>query len=105
MGLANYADLQAALDGWLDHALFSSRYADFVSLFEGTANRRLRVRQMEATASLVPDASGNATLPGDYLAWRRVTRTGPTRTELAFVHPSYLQAAYPSRPADVPRIF
>jgi hypothetical protein len=105
MALADYSDLISALDGWLDHALFSARYADFVGLFEATANRRLRVRQMEAVVSLVPDGSGNAALPSDYLAWRRLTWTGQTRTELAFVHPSYLQAAYPSSPADVPRIF
>jgi hypothetical protein len=49
--------------------------------------------------------SGFATLPNNYLAWRRVTWTGSTRTELGYVHPSYLQAAYPSQPADVPRIF
>jgi hypothetical protein len=49
--------------------------------------------------------SGYATLPADYLAWRRLTWTGQTRIELGFVHPSYLQAAYPSKPADVPRIF
>jgi len=36
---------------------------------------------------------------------RRVTWTGSPRVELAYVHPSYLQAAYPSAPADVPRIF
>ncbi|HEY7246266.1 MAG TPA: hypothetical protein VH678_20525 [Xanthobacteraceae bacterium] len=51
--------------------------------------------------------SGQVALPGDYLAWRRVTWTGSgsSRSELGYVHPSYLQAAYPSQPTDVPRIF
>jgi hypothetical protein len=49
--------------------------------------------------------SGFTTLPNVYLAWRRVTWTGSTRSELGYVHSSYLQAAYPSQPADVPRIF
>lgn len=49
--------------------------------------------------------SGQATLPTDYLAWRRVTWTGQTRVELQYVQPSYLQAAYPSSPSDVPRVF
>jgi hypothetical protein len=48
---------------------------------------------------------GFAILPTDFLTWRRVTWTGSPRTELGYVHPSYLQAAYPSQPADVPRIF
>jgi hypothetical protein len=183
MSLSNYSDLQIALGNWLDHSLYSARYGDFVTLFEATANRRLRVRAMETTTILVPSTpaaltvsnaanngsglirltisststlatgnevnvanlggtteangswiitvidgsnidlqgstftnaygnggtvtaqSGFTTLPSDYLAWRRVTWTGSTRSELGYVHPSYLQAAYPSQPADVPRIF
>jgi hypothetical protein len=105
MSITTYAELQAAVGNWLGHSLFTARIPEFIALFEATANRRLRVRQMEATATLTPDVNGSATLPSDYLAWRRVTWTGSTRTELAFVHPSYLQAAYPSAPADVPRIF
>ena len=34
-----------------------------------------------------------------------MTWTGSSRVELQYVHPSYLQAAYPSSPSDVPRIF
>ena len=43
MSLSNYSDLQTALGNWLDHSLYSARYGDFVTLFEATANRRLRV--------------------------------------------------------------
>jgi hypothetical protein len=183
MSLTNYSDLQTALGNWLDHSLYSARYGEFVTLFESTANRRLRVREMEALTLLYPSnpplltisnaanngsglirltisstttlATGNevtvnsvqgtteannawlvtvidgvtvdlqgstftnayttggtlqriggkATLPSDYLTWRRVTWMGQTRTELSYVHPSYFQAAYPSKPADTPRIF
>jgi hypothetical protein len=105
MSITTYNELQAAIGNWLDHSLFTARIPEFIALFEASANRRLRVRQQEVTASLVPDATGSVAIPADYLAWRRVTWTGQTRTELQFVHPSYLQAAYPSSPADVPRIF
>jgi hypothetical protein len=183
MTIASYSDLQAAVGNWLDHSLFAARVPEFIALFEAAANRRLRVRQQEATALLYPsnplpiaitgaanngsglvrltvastativsgaemnvanvggtteangswlvtviDAThvdlvgsafanpyvaggtiqgqaGQAALPSDYLAWRRVTWTGQTRNELQFVHPSYLQAAFPTMPADVPRIF
>jgi hypothetical protein len=105
MTIATYSDLQAAIGNWLDHSLFASRTGEFIALFEAAANRRLRVRQQEAMASLVPDTSGAVSIPSDYLAWRRVTWTGQTRNELEYVHPSYLQAAYPSSPAGVPRIF
>ena len=104
MAITNYSELQAATGNWLDHTLFTARVPEFIALFEATANRRLRVRQQEATAMLTPSA-GAAALPADYLAWRRVTWTGSPRVELEYVHPSYLQAAYPTSPADVPRFF
>jgi hypothetical protein len=105
MSITTYAELQSAIGNWLDHSLFAARIPEFIALFEACANRRLRVRQQEATTNLTPDANGSASLPADYLALRRVTWTGSPRVELAYVHPSYLQAAYPSAPADVPRIF
>jgi hypothetical protein len=104
MAITTYAELQAAAGNWLDHGLFAARVPEFIALFEAAANRRLRVREQEATATLTP-VSGAVALPADYLAWRRLTWTGAPRVELQYVHPSYLQAAYPSSPTDVPRIF
>jgi hypothetical protein len=110
MAITTYAELQAAVGNWLDHGLFAARVPEFIALFEAAANRRLRVREQEATATLTP-ASGAVPLPADYLAWRRLTWTGAPRVELQYVHPSYLQAAYPSAltpapaQAGVPRIF
>jgi hypothetical protein len=105
MPIANYSDLQAALGNWLDHSLFAARYGDFIALFEATANRRLRTRQQETTATLAPAADGTVALPSDYLAWRALTWTGQSRTELAYVNPDYFEGAYPTRPAAVPRVF
>jgi hypothetical protein len=104
MAITTYVELQAAIGNWLDHSLFTARTPEFIALFEAAANRRLRVREQEASTTLTP-SSGAATLPADYLMWRRVTWTGSPRVELQYVHPSYLQAAYPSSPSDVPRIF
>ena len=104
MAITTYAELQTAVGNWLDHALFTARIPEFIVLFESTANRKLRVRQMETSTNLTP-SSGSATLPTDYLSWRRVTWTGSERVELQYVHPSYLQAAYPTSPSDTPRIF
>ena len=104
MSITTYSELKAAVENWLDHTLFTARVPEFIVLFEATANRRLRARQQEASVTLTPTA-GSAALPADYLSWRRVTWTGSSRVELQYVHPSYLQAAYPSSPSDVPRIF
>jgi hypothetical protein len=104
MSITTYAELQTAIGNWLDHSLFTARVPEFIALFEACANRRLRVRQQETSINLTP-SNGSVALPSDYLAWRRVTWTGSTRVELEYVHPSYLQAAYPTSPTDVPRIF
>jgi hypothetical protein len=104
MAITTYGELQTAIGNWLDHSLFTARIPEFIALFEASANRRLRVREQETSTNLTPSA-GAAALPADYLAWRRVTWTGSSRVELQYVHPSYLQAAWPSSPADIPRIF
>jgi len=104
MTIATYSDLQAAVASWIARADLGANIPDFIALFEAVANRRLRLRQQESAATLVPSA-GVAALPADYLAWRRVTWTGQTPRELEYVHPSYLHALYPTLPADIPRLF
>jgi hypothetical protein len=104
MPLQTYSDLTAAIASWLQRSDLAALVPNFVQLFEACANRRLRVRQQEATAALTP-AGGVAALPADYLSWRRLTFTGNPRQELRYVEPSWLQAAYPDAPADIPRVF
>ena len=104
MTLATYTDLTTAIGNWLQRSDLAAVLANFVQLFEACANRRLRVRQQEATVELSP-ANGVVALPSDYLAWRRLTWAGNPRQELAFVEPSWLQAAYPDLPTDIPRVF
>jgi hypothetical protein len=104
MAITTYAQLQAAVASWLDRDDLTTEIVDFITLFEAVANRRLRVRQMETSTTLTP-SSGSATLPSDYLQWRRVTWTGSVRQELEYVHPSYLQALYPDTPSDTPTVF
>ncbi len=104
MTIASYSDLQTAIGSWIARGDLTSNIPDFITLFEGAANRRLRLRGQETAATLTP-SSGVATLPTDYLAWRRVTWTGSTNCELEYVHPSYLHALYPTAAADTPRLF
>jgi hypothetical protein len=104
MTIATYSDLQAAVGSWIARSDLSSNIPDFIALFESVANRRLRLRRQESTATLAPSA-GVAALPADYLAWRRLTWTGQFPRELEYVHPSYLHALYPTRPAGAPRLF
>lgn len=104
MTIGSYSDLQAAIADWLARSDINSRVPDFIMLFETVANRRLRVRSQELAATLTP-SGGVATLPSDYLMWRRVTWTGNIPRELEYVHPSYLHALFPTLPQGDPRYF
>lgn len=95
MSITTYAELQTALQTWEDRTDLSSLVADFITLFEAEANRVLRVRQMLTTTTLTP-VSGDATLPTDYLEWKRVTITGSTPSEFEWVEPGLLQLSYPA---------
>src|SRR6266566_5604568 len=77
MALANYADLVAAVQNWMDwsDSVATARIPECVSLFESYAARKLRVRQMLKTTTLTPVA-GTAALPSDFVAIKNVIYTG-----------------------------
>jgi hypothetical protein len=104
MALSTYSDLQAAIASWLARDDLTATIPDFITLFESSANKRLRVRQMQTTATLTP-SSGSASLPSDYLAWRRVTYNGAGGGQLEYVEPDWLRAAYPSGESGTAKFF
>jgi len=53
----------------------------------------------------ITEFAGIASLPSDYLAWRRVTYMGSPTNDLEYVHPSALRNLYPSRPSGSPQYF
>lgn len=104
MSIASQAELISAVTNYLGRSDLTSIVPDCITLFEAAANRRLRVRQMELATTLTP-SSGAASLPSDFLAWKRLTWTGTPGMELEYVHPDWLRAAYPASATGVPRVF
>lgn len=104
MSITTYSELQTAVGNWIARDDLSAYVPDWITLFEAMINRRLRVRNME-TATALTTTSGVASLPTDYLAWRRVTWTGNHYRELEYVHPSYLRARQPATTGGLPTIF
>src|SRR3954467_2571989 len=98
MSITTYTELKAAVENWLDPTPFTAPAPESIALFEGTANRRLRVQQQETQGpALIPSAvNGSVLLPADYLAWRHVTWQGTPAVELSYVAPAYLDAAPPT---------
>jgi hypothetical protein len=54
MAIGTYDELQTAIASWLDRSDLTATIPDFITMFEAVANRRLRVRQMGATTTLIP---------------------------------------------------
>jgi hypothetical protein len=104
MALTYYSDLISAAEGWLDDTNINARVVDSVALYEAAVNRRFAERPQQTTTTLTP-SSGQATLPTDYLNWKRVTWSSTPKRELEYVDPSYLVQSYPSAPSDTPRFF
>lgn len=64
--IADYATLQQRIASWLARADLATAIPDFIQLAEARLSRELRVRQMLATTTGVPDADGRFPLPADY---------------------------------------
>lgn len=106
MPFSNYSELQAAVVTWAmrtGDTEFTAQVRDFIGLAEWRIARRLRVAQMETTATLTPDGSGVIALPADFLEWRSVLPTSTGYDALSFVPPDAMAEWLPR--GGVPRYF
>ena len=101
MALTTFAELKTAIGDYLARDDLTAFIPDFITLFECTAARRLRIRITTTSTTLTP-SSGIATVPTDLLGIIRVTWTGDTRQDLEYVLPSYFEALFPDRPSGTP---
>jgi hypothetical protein len=75
MALASYSELQTAIATYAFRSGdgdFTAAIPIFIQLAESRINKKLRLRDMEATVTLTLDEDGTATLPADYLSYRDV---------------------------------
>lgn len=84
MALATYADLQAAIQDYLDDSTMTARITDFIVLFEVKARRALRTSDTVSTATATTDATGEVALPADFRGVKRVAINGES---LNFITP------------------
>lgn len=89
MALDTYTNLKAELTLWIAHSVGSadSRLDTYIDMFEGWANRNLRVRQMEDEAT--SPAAEYMALPSDFLELRDIQFQGDPRRQLSYVTPQY----------------
>lgn len=96
MALDTYANLQTAIISYAfrtGDSEFTAAVPDFIALTESRLNRVLRVREMEASATLTLTNSAG-TLPSDYLEFRRVVANTSPTTPLELVTPDFASSEY-----------
>jgi hypothetical protein len=82
MALTTYAQLQTAVQDYLDDETMNARIPDFIALFEAKARRALTTSDTVATSVGTTTSDGKISLPTDFNAVRRVHVNG---TPLDFI--------------------
>lgn len=103
MALATYDDLKLAAANWLNREDLAGTIPDYITLAESRINDRLRVSQMEVTAT-THLIGGSVALPPDFLEARRIfsNAEGGYATALTPLTPSQAGDIYPVGSAGVP---
>src|SRR3990167_10152353 len=105
MAISTRSELESAIADYLARSdLTTSQLRNFIVQFEAVANRRLRVRQMEAEDT-IDTTSGEDTLPTDYLTWRSLTWDGDTTADMEFLHPTAFRNRHPTTNDGTPSVF
>jgi hypothetical protein len=109
MSITTYAELQTALTSWLGGRTdLTTYYPDWITMFESVANRRLRIRPMQAFAT-VSTVNGEGFLPTDYLAviecYHNDTQSATGITPLQYTDLAFADTFFPSYPTGVARYF
>jgi len=68
MAISTYAELQTALTNWLHRADLAARIPEFIAMGESYLNRKLRVKEMEESATITPSTTVRyVALPTGYM--------------------------------------
>ncbi|MBX6322657.1 MAG: hypothetical protein IRY94_12570 [Rhodospirillaceae bacterium] len=107
MGLSTYDELKDAIGAWLARpgdATLTPFVPAFIALAEARLNRRLRLRAMEARATLTLTGPLTA-LPADFLEVVSLRLAGGSRETLGYAPPVVLDAIDSRTPAGRPRVY
>ena len=103
--ISTYTELQEAVANWLNRSDLTPRIPEFIENAESRLNKRVRHRDMESSAAVTFDASGEASLPSDYVEWRMLEVDTSPRARPEFVEPDSREFLFRFRPFSVPQYF
>ena len=104
MAISTYAELQTALENWVDRSDLSSRIPEFIALCEDTLNKRLRIRAMETRATATVSEE-YVSLPSDFLEMRNFQLNTSPKQVLRFVTPEYIDTFWAGSTTGKPKVY
>ena len=102
----NYGDLKVSIRDFLgidstsDYAAFADT---FIDLAESRFNATLRTRNQVSTSALTLDANGEASLPADYVGFKRATAAEGSTVSLVECSAEQMANLYPRNEAGIAR--
>ena len=99
MAIGTYSELVTALEGWLNRTDISTKFPDFIALFEARMNRMIRHPSME-TDSTSSITTSPVAVPTDFLEVRKVTAGGELVEAMS---PQHLDYYYLNAEAGTPK--
>lgn len=106
--ITNFATLQSAFEDYLARPDLSEFLPNFIHVTEKWLNRKLRTREMMASAGLIAQVGGYS-LPTDYIEWvaaQWVDPAAPQRVlSLRYVEPDSPEFRHRYRPNGSPQYF
>jgi|TARA_R110000764_G_scaffold224190_1_gene313285 hypothetical protein len=76
MSLETYSGLKASIANWLNRTDLVNEIPDFIQLVENRIAHEVRIPSIEKTAYVIPDTTGYATIPNDFLEMKDVFYNG-----------------------------
>ena len=104
MALDTYANLKTSIANFLARDDLTSEIDDFIDLTEADFNRRLRIRDMETSASFTID-SETESLPTGFLQTRSFVLATSPKTALQFMTPFHQAETQGSSTTGSPRAY
>lgn len=102
--ITTYSTLKQNVADWLSRSDLTDVIPNFIQQAEARLNRKIRCRAMETTSALSLNASGEASLPSDFLEFRTLSvatspvawpeLVEPDSDEFLFKHRPYLGPQY-----------
>lgn len=106
MAISTYAELRTAVENWVKRADLDDRIPEFIALAESRIARKLRIREMEASADVsITGGTRTASLPTGFREIKRLYLNASPITFLEYMTPQDYWSRYAATNQGKPVVF